>query len=236
MTDEAWEKYDRDLAEYNREVYAIDRASGRYRRVSRRRPPSPPAHRRGRGPRSLEQPTMAADEGAPALGAAAREALAQLFGADATNGEGPFVIVRPNGAHPLVAKRQFRAEVEGRALLELERAGLLLPNSRDAHGLKSFYLASDSRQRLDSAKPGLLGPTPRIQGQLQRGRWPQEARGTTRESIWATYDELAQAEGRRPTREKVARALHTTESTLERAQRDLGIPGWPPPRRPIDRI
>ncbi len=43
-----------------------------------------------------------------ALGASAREALAQLIEADAANGEGYFLIASPNGACPLVTQGQFR--------------------------------------------------------------------------------------------------------------------------------
>jgi hypothetical protein len=95
-----------------------------------------------------------------ALGGSAREALAQLIEADAANGEGYFVIVRPNGARPLVAKGQFRGEVSGEALLELEGAGVLMSNSRDADRLKTFYLASDSRQLLEAAIAAAGEPTP----------------------------------------------------------------------------
>ena len=94
------------------------------------------------------------------LGASAREALAQLIEADAANGEGYFVIVRPNGASPLVAKGQFRASISGAALLELEGAGVLLPDSRDADRLKTFYLSSDSRRLLDAALAATAEPTP----------------------------------------------------------------------------
>lgn len=95
-----------------------------------------------------------------ALGASAREALARLLEADGANGEGYFVIVHLNAVRPLVMKGQFREEVSGAALLELEGAGVLLSNSRDADGLKTFYLSSDSRALLDSAVAAAGEPTP----------------------------------------------------------------------------
>jgi hypothetical protein len=95
-----------------------------------------------------------------ALGASVREALAQLIEADAANGEGQFLIIRFIGRRPLVVKGQFRAEVSGGTLLELERAGVLLSNSRDAGGLKTFYISSDSRQLLEAAIAASGEPTP----------------------------------------------------------------------------
>jgi hypothetical protein len=109
------------------------------------------------GPMSHERRAQAMTT---AMGASAREALAQMIDADAANGEGYFVIVRPNGASPLVAKGQFRASVSGRDLIELERAGVLLPNSRNADGLKTFYLSSDARRLLDAALAAAVEPTP----------------------------------------------------------------------------
>jgi len=95
-----------------------------------------------------------------ALGASAREALGQLVEADAANGEGPFLIIRLNRRLPWVVKGQFRAEVGGGTLLELERAGVLLSDSRDADRLKTFYLSSDSRQLLEAAIAAAGEPTP----------------------------------------------------------------------------
>jgi hypothetical protein len=117
--------------------------------------PHPPTF--SSGPMSHERRAQAMTT---ALGASAREALAQLIDADAANGEGYFVIVRPNGASPLVAKGQFRAPIGGRDLIELERAGVLLPNSRNADGLKTFYLSPDSRRLLDAALAAAGEPTP----------------------------------------------------------------------------
>jgi hypothetical protein len=64
------------------------------------------------------------------------------------------------------------------------------------------------------------------------GGWPADARGQTRERIWNAYNDLEKDLGERPTRERVAAKLNTTEPTLKRAQKDLGIAGWPPPRHP----
>lgn len=68
------------------------------------------------------------------------------------------------------------------------------------------------------------GPIPLADG-------PPEARGLSRERIWTAFDELEVGLDRRPTRTEIAGRLHTSESTLERAQQDLGIPGWPPPKK-----
>lgn len=106
--------------------------------------------------RTPTRPSRTSEE----LGASASEALAQLIDADAANSERPFVIVRPNGASPVVAKGQFRAPISGRDLIELERAGVLLSNTRNANGLKTFYLSSDSRQLLDAALAAAGEPTP----------------------------------------------------------------------------
>jgi hypothetical protein len=96
-----------------------------------------------------------------ALGASAREALAQLIEADAANGEGHFVIIRFQGRLPWVVKGQFHAEVGGGTLLELERAGVLWSDRRDADNrLKTFYLSSDSRQLLEAAIAAAGEPTP----------------------------------------------------------------------------
>lgn len=158
------------------------------------------------------------------LGTSARETLARLMAADAANGDRPFVIVHPNGAQPMASKGQFRDALGGRDLLELERAGFFLENTRDPdRRLKSFYLASGSRQRL--AQLGSLSTTTRIEEKPHGPLWPEDARGMTRESIWAVYDELVAAEDRRPTRAKWRR--HCTQRKAARARpagaRDPGL-------------
>ncbi len=65
--------------------------------------------------------------------------------------------------------------------------------------------------------------------------WPTVARGLSREEVWEAYDKLKPKRDRRPTRTAVAGDLGVHESTLERAQKDLGIGGWPPPRQPPER-
>jgi hypothetical protein len=70
------------------------------------------------------------------------------------------------------------------------------------------------------------GPTP-------FAHWPIEARGQTRERIWKAFDDLEVRFGKRPARTVVAEHLNTSESTLERAQHELGIRGWPPARAPV---
>ena len=62
--------------------------------------------------------------------------------------------------------------------------------------------------------------------------FPSVAHGMTREEIWKGYDELKPKLDRRPTRLAVAGVLGVSESTVERAQKELGIRRWPPPRRP----
>jgi hypothetical protein len=193
---------------------------------------------------------MAADEppneGAPALGAAAREALAQLFGADATNGEGPFVIVRPNGSKPIVAKPQFRREVDGRALLELERADLLWADSRDGTGrLKTFYLSPASLGLLNAALPvaresgPLVAGSPQPPGEgsgalnatqsppRQRGR-PKGTRSVPRDQIVEKFRALRSSYGRNPTQQELAASLEPRiePRTLKAHLHDYGLP-WP---------
>ncbi len=160
-----------------------------------------------------------------AMGASAREALARLIEADAANGEGYFVVVRLNAAPPLVMKGQFRAFVSGRALLELEGAGTLLPISRDARGLKTFYLSSDSRQLLDAAIAAAGEPTPlsaalsrtevlgsggqpRTQPQPGRRGRPKGTRSVPRQQIIDRFRSLRTSYGRNPTQAELAANLN----------------------------
>lgn len=54
------------------------------------------------------------------------------------------------------------------------------------------------------------------------------ARGFTKRQIKRAAAEVRANRDGHPTRAEVAEALHTTESTLYRAMRDLGMSGWPP--------
>jgi hypothetical protein len=54
------------------------------------------------------------------------------------------------------------------------------------------------------------------------------ARGLRLSEIQAAYRQERERRDGQPTRLEVATALHTTESTLKRAQKELGKPGWPP--------
>jgi hypothetical protein len=155
-----------------------------------------------------------------ALGASAREALAQLIEADAANGDGPFVIVRFMNRLPLVAKGQFSADIGGGTLLELERAGVLWSDRRDADNrLKTFYLSSDSRQLLHPAIAA-AGETPPLPGT------PASEPGA---AMIATPDEV---EAKRADRHGAARGSGqpgwTSEPFQTRYQEAQGRPGPPP--------
>jgi hypothetical protein len=54
------------------------------------------------------------------------------------------------------------------------------------------------------------------------------ARGLKLSEIQAAYRERRDRFDRKPTRVEVATALHTSEATVKRAQKELGKPGWPP--------
>jgi hypothetical protein len=58
--------------------------------------------------------------------------------------------------------------------------------------------------------------------------------GLTMREIGAAFVGLKAQHDRRPSREEVAGALNTSESTIKRAQVDAGWTGWPPkrPERP----
>ena len=161
MADKAWDDYDRALAAFHDQAYRIDRAAGRFGPVRRPRPPTPPPYPRGRG---------------LAIGAIARQVLAQLITASTGSGV-PFVIVRPNGAEPIVIKGQWRASMSGAGLAELERAGAILPNTRDTYGLKTFYLSSSA--------PDLLGPADLAAPVRRRRGRP----GWTAELFWQRYQQ-----------------------------------------------
>ena len=158
------------------------------------------------------------------LGASAREALIQLIAADAANGEGPFAIFRFQGRLPWVVKGQFHADISGGALLELERAGVLWSDRRDADNrLKTFYLSSDSRQLLHPAIAAAGEPTPLLArapqppgegrgGQPRTGpRRPGRPKGTrsvTRDQIIDVFRSLRTNYGRAPTQAELAANLH----------------------------
>ena len=55
------------------------------------------------------------------------------------------------------------------------------------------------------------------------------ARGLTESVIRRTADDVRRSRDGHPTQLAVARDLNTSESTLKRAMRDLGMLGWPPP-------
>jgi hypothetical protein len=57
---------------------------------------------------------------------------------------------------------------------------------------------------------------------------PQAARGLTARRIREAVAELRAKAGKAPTLDEAARALGTTESTLKRAMKDLGMGRWPP--------
>jgi hypothetical protein len=54
------------------------------------------------------------------------------------------------------------------------------------------------------------------------------ARGLKLSEILAAYRQQREERDRRPTRLEVATALHTSEATLKRAQKELGKAAWPP--------
>jgi hypothetical protein len=121
------------------------------------------------------------------------------------------------GTHPAVVQTGLGAGVirQGTRLF-----------SDDSIVLEHPELFVDTSTVPDTSAPEAVSQTDHFAG------WPVEARGRTREEIWAKYDELERDADERPTRLAVAAALHTTEPTLKRAQKDLGIAGWPPPHRP----
>jgi hypothetical protein len=178
------------------------------------------------------------------LGASAREALTQLIAADAANGEGPFAIVRFINRPPLVAKGQFRADVSGGALLELERAGVLWSDRRDADNrLKTFYLSSDSRQLLEAAIAAAGEPTPLLarapqppgegiggqpRTQPRRPGRPKGTRSVTRDQIIDVFHSLRSNYGRAPTQAELAANLKPRIElrTLQAHLSDYGLP-WP---------
>jgi hypothetical protein len=154
------------------------------------------------------------------LGASAREALIQIIAADAANGEGPFAIFRFQGRLPWVAKGQFHADISGGALLELERAGVLWSDRRDADNrLKTFYLSSDSRQLLEAAIAAAGEPTP----------LPGTPASESGAAMIATPDEV---EAKRADRHGAARGPGrpgwTSEPFQTRYQEAQGRPGPPP--------
>lgn len=68
------------------------------------------------------------------------------------------------------------------------------------------------------------GPTP-VVATDQR---PKEARGFTEKQIRLAAHEVRKATGRSPSCAKVAADLGTSEPTLKRAMKALGMPRWPP--------
>jgi hypothetical protein len=57
---------------------------------------------------------------------------------------------------------------------------------------------------------------------------PKEARGFTERQIRLAAHEVRKATGRSPSCAKVAADLGTSEPTLKRAMKELGMPRWPP--------
>ena len=55
------------------------------------------------------------------------------------------------------------------------------------------------------------------------------SRGLSEEQIRRMVARMRGRLDRAPNQEEVAAELHTSESTLRRAMRDLGMEGWPPP-------
>ena len=178
------------------------------------------------------------------LEASAREALIQLIAADAANGEGPFAIIRFQGRLPRVVKGQFHADISGGAILELERAGVLWSDRRDADNrLKTFYLSPDSRQLLHPAIAAAGEPTPLLArapqppgegrgGQPRTGpRRPGRPKGTrsvTRDEILEKFRSFRANYGRNPTQRELADNLNPRiePRTLQQHLTDYGLP-WP---------
>jgi hypothetical protein len=108
---------------------------------------------------------------------------------------------------------------------------------RTRRGEDINLLTGESNLGDDFSSPKTISVVP---GALEAGRgrlpfaeWPIERRGLTRELIWTAFDTVENANDKRPARTLVAGRLHISESTLRRAQEDLGIPGWPPARQPV---
>ncbi len=112
---------------------------------------------------------------------------------------------------------------------------LKLIRTKRGEELNVFTGESNLSDGFRSRTPSINRPDPQSEVRpMPFANWPAEARGLARERIWTAFDELEADLDKRPTRTVIAARLHTSESTLRRAQRDLGIPGWPVPRHPVD--
>ncbi len=128
----------------------------------------------------------------------------------------------PDGDSPELAVRraafaELRAEAEHLvsipdALLTRSLFGELVLLASAAHALREVGLdCLDLAEELEAV----------VSGQ-------REARGLSERQIRTAVQELRDRLDRAPTRELVAGHLRTSEATLKRAMRDLGLGPWPP--------
>lgn len=68
------------------------------------------------------------------------------------------------------------------------------------------------------------------EGRPEPQETPGHARGLTERAIRRAVTDTWEERGRRPTQLAVAARLHTSESTLKRAMKDLKLGSWPPAR------